>query len=831
MQASKRTFAMRGSAACAAAAVLIGGTFAAGTASAAPTSEPIATASSTAAATSSPTPAATTNPEPAATAAATSTDASLPAGLAAAVERDLGMSVEEFNAQGVLATKAAEVQTKLAKADPAAVVLVDGDTIKVKTSVADVAKAAAGDAKVAVSDPTAAPSFAKIDAASVDALFADYVGEFGATALQSIMVNGNGEFVIRTGDAATTSPMATQRSFTQAAKPSTDDFAAKYGNVVVEPAQGPAGALAGDVVNGQGYIALDPATGKGELCSIGWNGFNKEGDPAVISAGHCSNDGSLPVAGLTNPLKDTAVTGGPSTEAEGTVLLGLLGFSQFGGPGNSPAIDPFSQNPGNIGTDVSVIDGINTELTQLPKVTDWTTPASLQDSGPQVAGVSDAILGTSICKSGRTTGWSCGTVSEVGAFLVGGKNYPKDPKNPKPGEDPKDVRAVRGFTSTDLNAAEGDSGGSIIAGTLAVGMISAGGGGLTYGVSLTDALKHTDGYSVKIFLNAPKITTTGQVFRSTDVKGTVAGAPAGTTVSITIDGTTTEATVGADGTWTAKAPNAFGTFAVKAQAKNGFSTSETTTGSIEVIKQTLAVPAITAPAQDGTVAAPVTSITGTGKAGATIELTGDVEGSVDVAKDGTWSFEVSTALEVGNHTITAKQTLKDWNDSKTATNKFNVVPAAPAITSPSNGQEFAFDQGPSVVSGSNIEGAAVSVTIDGKKHDAAVDGGKWSVKLDAKLGTGDYTVTAVQTVGDVQSLTASSDFSVLAAPAPPATQAPTQEPTQAPPTAPAPTTAPSDNDLANTGASSSLLVLGAAGGILLLGGAAFLLFRRRKSTN
>lgn len=811
MQAIKRAFLRRAAAACAATAVLIGGTFG-GAASAAPSPEPPVILSSTAAA-----------PAPAAPPTTTATAASLPPGLNAALKRDLGISVEEFNSQSSLATTAADIQAKVASTDPATVVSLDGDTINVQTTAPDAAKAAAGSSKVAVTPPPSAPSVSSSSkgvATDVDSLFTDYTASFGAANLQSIMINANGKFIIRTRDAATTSPTATPRSFRQATQPSPTEFAAKYANVVVEPAQGPAGALAGDVVNGQGFIAFDSQSIPRELCSIGWNGFNKDGDPAVISAGHCTRDGTLMSTELIVPsLLD------PTLEP-----LGTFGFSQFGGPGNSPAIDPFTQNPGNIGTDVSVIGGLNAALTQLPKVTDWTTLASLKDSGPQVTGVSDAIVGTPICKSGLTTGWSCGTVTEVGAFLVGGKNYPQDPNAPKPGEDPEDIRAVRGFGSTYLKAAAGDSGGSIIAGSLAVGMVSAGGvtdtgEPITYGVSLTDALKHTAGYSVQVFLNPPTVATSGQVFRSADVKGSLQGAPAGTTVAVTIDKKTTEAAVAADGTWTVKAPNTFGTFAVTAQAKNGFSTSETTTGSIEVIKQTLTTPAITAPTQNGTASAPVISIKGIGKPGATIELTGDVTGTATVGGDGTWSLKVSPGLEVGHYTVSARQTLEDWNDSTPVTHQFNVVPAAPVIASPGNGQKFEFDQGPSVISGTNIEGAAVSVTIGAKKYSATVTDSTWSVALDAKLGTGSYTVTVVQTIDDVQSLTAASTFSVEAAPAPPATQQPTkQTPTSAPATPPAYT-----GHLAKTGASSSVFVVGGAGGLLLLGGVAFLLLRRRST--
>ncbi|MFQ4148615.1 trypsin-like serine protease [Arthrobacter sp. LAPM80] len=721
MRATKRAFFRRGAAACAAAAVLIGGSFAAGAASAAPS--PGATPSSSAA--------------PNGIAAGSG----LPGGLAEAVRRDLGMSVEEFTSQAALSTTAAAMQAKLATADPAAVVSLDGDTINVKTSAPEVATAAAGRTKVKVDAVTAGPLAATKDAASIDALFAAYTAEFGTSNLQAIMVNADGNFVIRTGDAATGSPVSPARSLTAATETSITDFAAKYGNVVVEPAQGPAGALAGDVVNGQGYIAFDSQSRPRELCSIGWNGFNKYGAPAVISAGHCTDDGALEATKLTVPSQDDA--GKPTTRG-GAIgdPLGTFGFSQFGGPGNSPAIDPFSQNPSNIGTDVSVIDGINTALAQLPTVTDWRTPASPKDSGPQVTGVSDAILGTPICKSGRTTGWSCGTVSEVGVFLVGGMKYPAN-RN--------DIRAVRGFGSTSLAAGQGDSGGPIIAGTLAVGMVSAGveekdSAGVitkttTYGVDLKDALAHTAGYSVKIFLNTPKVTTSAPVYRKGTVTGTVADAPAGTTVSVTINAATIEVPVAADGTWSVAAPDAFGTFSVRAQAKNGFSTSKTSEASIEVIKETV---------------------------------------------------------------------------------------AAPAISTPTNGQEFAHDGGPSVISGTNLQEASVLVTVDGKPYDAVVLDGAWHVTLDAKLGSGNHTVTAVQTWRDIASPTATSAFKVLAETAPPATQEPTPAPTTAKPTTATPTTfAPTTNNLATTGASSSLLLLGGAGGLLLLGGAAFLLIRRR----
>lgn len=851
MQASKRAFFKRSGAACAAAAVLLGGTFTATAAQAAPQNDPTSVASSTA----------TT------TATSTATSSALPDGLTEAVKRDLGMTLEEFNAQGALADKAATVQTEVAKVDPNAVVSVSGGTIKVQTSAAAAAKSAAGTTKVSIvpAKVTQAPS-TKVEAASVDALLTDYVGTFGAKNLQSIMINGNGEFVIRTGDAASASPTSSPKSFstqgatTQAAK-STSDFAAKYGNVLIQQANGPAKAAANDsdVVGGQGYLITD----SGDLfaCSIGWNGFNKAGAAAVITAGHCSADsGADPATTLSDPTKEPAVGGQGGAAGP---ALGNFGFSQFGGTGNAPVTVPSNwdgdyNNLNNIGTDVSVIDDINPSLNALPQVTDWKNPGNVSSSGPKVTNVSTAIVGASVCKSGRTTGWTCGTVSEAnGVFLVGGIQDP---------DSEADLRAVRGFTSTTAVLDHGDSGGAVISGTSAVAMSSAIGTGAYYYANLTTALAATDGYTVKIFLNTPTLVTpanNGNVSREGTITGTVADAPAGTTVKVTIDGVTTVATVGTDGKWSVKAPNKFGTFKVTAQAKNGFSTSASADFTVNIVKEALAAPAITSPSNGSTVSNSVSVIGGTGKAGATIELSGDVTGTVVVGADGKWSFPVSPALALGDHSVTAKQTMTDWDNSPVVTSTFKVVLAAPAITSVANGHQFPANEGPSSISGTNVPGAKVTVTFGDQKYEAVVDGGKWTVSFDAKLVSGDYTASATQTVDGKTSGATTVKFTVLATVVPPTTAPPTTAPpttapttsvpsttapattapttsvpsTQAPtPTesnpvaTPAPTKAPEKkDDLANTGASSSTLALGAVGGVLLLSGAAFLLFRRRSS--
>ncbi|MHA7268556.1 LPXTG cell wall anchor domain-containing protein [Arthrobacter sp. HLT1-20] len=849
MQAFTRAHLKRGGAACAAAAVLIGGTFTAGAASAAPTPAPAPTQSTVATAAATEAPA--TAPE-----VATTSGASLPGGLAEAIQRDLGMSLDEFNAKGALAAKASAIATDVAKADPSAVVSIAGDTVRVQTSATARAKAAAGSTKVTVTTVNTSTLSGK--ASGVDALFADYVSTFGAENLLSVTLNASGEYTIRTAEAQKGLPVAAARSFAASLQPSIADFEAKYANVTVEGASGPAkpSFTEGDpfdVVNGQGYAAINAPAQKAQLCSTGWNGFNKAGQSAIVSAGHCTMDGLLNDVYLTNPLFDKGATGDAASQPRPLTKLGLMGFSQFGGPGNSSAIlNPANGNPtGNIGTDVSVVDSITANFTQAAKVAKWTGGASwtapeqvsTDPTNIVVTGVASPVLNAPVCKSGRTTGWTCGQVDEIGAYAVAGTNYPSEQN---PNGDLTDIRAVRGFASiTDAMMNDhGDSGGPIISGNTAVGITSAGGklgNGkfLAIGADLKTALAATDGYTVKIFLQAPQVTTSAPVLRKGKVTGTVAGAPAGTLVVVTIDGVPEDAIVGADGTWSVTAPNKFGTFPVTAHAKNGFSTSATSESSIQVIKETLAAPAITSPADGSSVGAPVTTITGTGTPGATIELSGDVTGSAVVGANGKWSFTLTQGLDdVGFYDVAAQQTLTDWNDSPSTTSSFTISPAAPSVTSPRNGQTFAFNQGPRVISGTNLAQAQVQVSVNGHSYTAVVDGTTWTVTLPNKLTSGNYSITALQQWGDFRSVTTTSALTVLAEPTPPATQKPTAAPTTAAATtAPATqkaTTAPSmapvnTDDLANTGASSSLMILGGAGVLLLLGGAAFLLIRRRNA--
>ncbi len=821
MQESTRAFFKRGGTACAAAALVLGSTF---------VTVPAANATGA------------ESPAPSAPVTETPSEATLPGGLDEALERDLDMSKAEFDAAGELAQKALEAEAAIVATDSEAQVSIEDGAIKVHTATSDVDAEAAGEKLsrelgVRVEVAVKSNDVKRKTASSLESLAADYLAvasDEDFAKLQAIGWNGT-EYIIHTGALSTEKPAPQHRSADVSSTMSVTEFAGRYANVTVAQADGPASATA-DVVNGQGY-GHDLGDGSIALCSIGWNGFNKAGDPAIISAGHCTHDGAFDDVALTDPAADQA-GGSVNIGAD----LGTFGFSQFGGANNSPVSgyeDADSMDDlGNFGTDVSVIDDINPDLDLLPLVTDWNDVADLTASGPKVTGVSTAVLGAPICKSGRTTGWTCGEVDEVTLFLVGGINID---------DDRNDVRGVKGFgTYGALNAA-GDSGGAVISGTLAVGITSAGGQSngrsVAYNADLKDALSYTDGYTVELAVNAPVLGSPqdgGSVGTGAAVTGTVPGdLAAAKSVVVTLDGKATTVAV-KDGKWSFNAPATPGEFTFTVQGKNGFSTSAVKTYTLTA---TIAMPVISTPKDGANLTSFVSAISGTGTAGATVTLTGDVTGEATVSEDGKWTYEIDEALRYGEYTVNAAQSL-NGETSGAVSSTFAVVPAKPLITSPENGQEFSYEEGgPSTISGTGIDGATVLVTTnDDIEIEADVVEGAWSVEVPGKFDTGTHNIAAVQTVSDMTSGAATLSITVLAAPAPEPTEPPTNpspEPTDAP-TAPAPgdevTPAPADNggdadaesnELPKTGSSNTLTSIGAAGGVLLLAGAAFMLFRRR----
>ena len=767
------------------------------------------------------------------------------AGLAEAILRDLGITLEQFNAAGDQGKRAADAVASL-RALPGYVgisladgrILVEGSGQELEARVAELNAAGPSDfvlvapspaptpapAGPAASGPSASPSPAEPPsqtaptrpvapervAASTDQLFNDYVSEVGADGLQAVAY-ANGSFVIRTGgtnqpeDGGTPAGQvapgtpATPASGTPASSPPTpSEFVAQYSNVRLE--QGEPLAPEEDFFGGQGYVLNN-----GIVCSAGYGAYSPEGEPLVLTAGHCTEDGTLPTANVERP------------ESPANKLLGTLGFSQFGGPGNS-WITGGEANPGNIGTDIAVIEGIRDGLEVQPAATRWDAPSDPGSTAVKIIGTASPSPGQAVCRSGRTAGWSCGTVDEVGIYVVGGITA-----------DPSDLRAFRGFLSNSVQSSGGDSGGPWISGNFAVGTHSAGdapGSAANFAVATTleDAMTRLPGVQLQLFLNKPSLTEPadgGGVAVGQTISGQVPAAPAsavaaGSKVRITVPGQpSAEVPVDASGRWQFTAPSPAGRLRFTVETVNGFSHSGASSFDITVLPSELPAPAISAPAE-GDVLTALERVGGTGTPGATVELSGDATGQAVVGLDGAWAVPVNGPARFGSFTVKAVQSAAGVADSPAASRTFTVVPPSPAVTNIQDGQHFAHDAVPQRITGTALNGASVTVTVDGASAVLAAADGTWSTSLPAGLAAGNHTVTVRQAVNGVASAPVDLTFVVdpaalTAGRAVPAAITPAGVPDQLP----------------ATGADGLLTAAGVGAGVLLLGGAALVLARRR----
>lgn len=495
------------------------------------------------------------------------------AGLADAVSRDLDLTPGEFNAAGELGRQAAGIAEALRSVAgytgtrlQDGRILVSGSGPELAERVAELAATSPG-LTLEPPAPVAAEGGNGAELAfSTQQLFDAYVREVGPRGLQAV-AKSDGKFVIRTGGrsasestAGSTSPAAPDVPAAGVGKVSAEDFVARFANVELDA--GTDLAPEADLMGGQGYIA-----DTWEACSTGFSAFDPSGLPSVLTAGHCSNDGEAQQTSLEFPIW---------TPAE---PLGTFGFSQFGGPGNSSILGD-EDNPGNVGTDVAVIGSIAAGLEPQPAASTWNDPS---EAGPDVKiiGTAAPVEGQPVCRSGRTSAWSCGTIDEVGIYVVQGRSG-----------NPLDLRAFSGFLSFAVQSSGGDSGGPWLSGNYAVGIHAAGEGAgapvnFAVAATLDDAMAVLPGYQLEVFLNRPAVTSPvpgGMYEPGQTIAGNVPAAPAsalaaGSTVRITVTGQAPfYVPVDGAGNWQFTAPEAAteavsGALSFTAETVNGFSAS------------------------------------------------------------------------------------------------------------------------------------------------------------------------------------------------------------------------------------------------------------------
>ncbi|CAA9286754.1 MAG: putative serine protease precursor, partial [uncultured Friedmanniella sp.] len=156
----------------------------------------------------------------------------------------------------------------------------------------------------------------------------------------------------------------------------------------------------------------------GSVCSVGFTARTAKGSPVMLTAGHCAED--------------------YATFSSGGTLIGTTTAYSF--PGDDYARAPIAAG-----------------WTPRGRVSTW-------DGGSvAVTGSAAAAVGAAICKSGRTTGWTCGTVRA--------KNQTVSYSNAD-----GSTSVVSGLTETSTCTEGGDSGGANMSGTQAQGLTSGGAG-------------------------------------------------------------------------------------------------------------------------------------------------------------------------------------------------------------------------------------------------------------------------------------------------------------------------------------------------------------------
>jgi streptogrisin C len=215
-------------------------------------------------------------------------------------------------------------------------------------------------------------------------------------------------------------------------------------------------------------------------CSVGF-AITRGSTNGFVSAGHCGRAGNT--------------TTGYNQVAQGT----------FQG----------SSFPGN---DYSWV-AVNSNWTPVPYVNNGS------GGNVTVSGSTVAVVGASICRSGSTTGWHCGTVQQLNTSVTYSQG------------------TVSGVTRTNVCAEPGDSGGSFISGSQAQGVTSGGSGncstgGTTYFQPVNEILST---YGLTLVTSGGGGGTTCSGYQSTYTGSLSSGAsayqPNGSYYTTTVSGT------------------------------------------------------------------------------------------------------------------------------------------------------------------------------------------------------------------------------------------------------------------------------------------------------
>lgn len=352
-------------------------------------------------------------------------------------------------------------------------------------------------------------------------------------------------------DATTSDPLGDEAAAKQASDASrtyyadrTDGTVKSYAKDSLKLTSG--GLDEGNFIGGTGYM-VTTTTGGNARCSAGFAGTDGFGQSVNLTAGHCVEgvDTSVPLKAMTFPVPTAYLDRqwglDDARNVIGRAAQGHVGDENDGGiinlAENTYQSQPKVSTWGADGADVAQSKGEG-----LYSQNDG-TPLDIYDG-------SDVIVGMPACKSGSTSGWTCGTIKRVNVSeSINAEGV---------------MKAVSGF-QFDACMLSGDSGGAIVSGHYAIGMDSYGNmdscadrtnadavaGGFAFIAGDYNAERmFGDNFNLAITVGQPQFTATD----ASNVSGTVAAA-VGAKVDVTVDGKAYVAIVKDGGAWSVALPD------------------------------------------------------------------------------------------------------------------------------------------------------------------------------------------------------------------------------------------------------------------------------------
>ncbi|SEK86557.1 Ig-like domain repeat protein [Rhodococcus maanshanensis] len=204
------------------------------------------------------------------------------------------------------------------------------------------------------------------------------------------------------------------------------------------------------VMGGQQYFTGETAD---KPCSLGFNGTDGDGNTVNITAGHCD----------AHPENAGNVDATPAS----------MGPNKFG------EFDKVVRDRGDYGV-IKIYDSVAKRFQNNFVDTYGGDPLA-------ITGTADPLVGAPVCKSGKTTGYTCGKITAINQYMNSG---------------PRGATVPNAFAAK-LCTIVGDSGGAMVTGTKALGIVSAGDDGncdkpmTTWGQPINSVLAANPGLKIR----------------------------------------------------------------------------------------------------------------------------------------------------------------------------------------------------------------------------------------------------------------------------------------------------------------------------------------------